>query len=46
VVIHGLIEEAVANNQVTLSDNGELRFSFVVRLGKIDVKKEILIMLK
>jgi hypothetical protein len=46
LVIFGLIEEALANKQVILSDNGELRFSFVVRLGKIDVKKEISLMLK
>jgi hypothetical protein len=36
----------MANKQVTLNDNGELRFCCMVRMGKIDVKKEISVMLK
>jgi hypothetical protein len=45
-VIYGLIEEAMADKQVALSDNGELRFSLMLKMGKVEVRKEIVVMLK
>jgi hypothetical protein len=46
LVIYGLIEEAMADKQVALSDNGELRFSLMLKMGKVEVRKEIVVMLK
>jgi hypothetical protein len=45
-VIYELIEDAIIGKQMTLNDSGELRFCFMLRIGRTDVKKEISIMLK
>jgi hypothetical protein len=45
-VIYGLIGEAIVGKQVVLTDSGELRFRFTVVLGKEEIKKEIVVMLK
>jgi hypothetical protein len=45
-VIYGLIEEAMASKQVALSDNGELQFSLMLKMGKVEAKNEIGVMLK
>jgi hypothetical protein len=45
-VVYELIEHAVAGKQVMLSDSGELRFSFMLKMVKTEVKKEISVMLK
>jgi hypothetical protein len=46
LVIYELVGDAVASQQVVLNDNGELRFSFKLMMGKIEKRKEILVMLK
>jgi hypothetical protein len=45
-VIYELIEDAVVGKQVILSANGELRFCFMLKMGRTEVKKEISVMLK
>jgi hypothetical protein len=46
LVIYELMGDAVTSQQVILSDNGELRFCFMLKMGRIEVKKEISVMLK
>ena len=42
-VAYELLGEIITAKGVTLNDNGELRFNHIIKMGKMEVKREIMV---
>lgn len=42
-IAYELLREIIAAKGVTLNDNGEIKFTYLIKMGKMEVKREILV---
>lgn len=45
-VIYSLLEEAAKTGSVVFGDNGELKFTVTIRMGSLDIQRDIRVLLE